>query len=99
MNNECFRKCKEVSLRDNVLHIKYVFCVVLSCCQDKCSLLAVCLNITLTKSFLFCFLLCVCMFISMECLSQSGHCGLAPLFKTKRRGAFFTGMQHILSLF
>lgn len=98
MNNECFRPCKEVSLRDNVLHIKYAFCVVLSCCQDKRSLLAVCLHITLTKSFFCCFLFFVCMFISMERLSQSGHCGLAVLFKTKRRGTFFTGMQHILSL-
>lgn len=59
MNRECFRPCKNISLGVPVLHIKYVFYIVLSCCQDKWALLVTCLHISLTKSFCFVLFSCV----------------------------------------
>lgn len=78
MNRVCFRPCKNISLGDPVLHIKYVFNVVLSCCQDKRSLLVVCLHISLTKSLFWFGVFFV--LISVEHLSQSGLHGSALLF-------------------
>jgi len=81
MNRGSFGPCKNMSLRDPVLHVKYVLSVVLSCCQDKWLLPVTCLHISLTKSFLFCFIV----LISTEHLSQSGVHGSALHFQTKKK--------------
>lgn len=95
INRECFKLCKTMYLRCPVLRIKYLFYVALSCCQDKWSLLVICLHISLTKSFFVCFVL----LISIERLSQSQLHGLALLFLNKKeRGAYIIGMQNFITL-
>lgn len=95
MNRECFRPCKNISLGAPVLHIKYVFYAVLSCCQDKWSLLVICLHISLTKRF---FVLFSCVDKHGTFITVRASWFSSSFLNEKERRAYIMGMQNCITL-